>query len=123
MSLRCTNSRPASARYLAALPLLALSLLTVHALAFTLSCFDLKPAAATIAALTFFVADYVLRGVPYFHTIQDYFLTAKMCAWVQLFQVAIPWDVVFADYAMLLALDATLFVIGWVRFEERDFKS
>lgn len=114
--------QPGLWRYLLALPLLASSLCTVTALAFALSCFNIKPAAAAIGSLSPFFIDYVFRGVPYFHSIQGYFLTAKLSVWMQVFQPAIPWDRLLNDYAVLLAIDASLFVIGWAHFERRDLK-
>ncbi len=111
-----------TARYLAALPLFGLTLLPVHAVAFMLSCHAIKPAAATVGALAFILADYLLRSIPFLHSVAEGFLTARMVAWLQVFQPGVPWDRIIADYTFLAALEATLFVIAWVRFEARDLK-
>ncbi|HEX4085424.1 MAG TPA: ABC transporter permease [Chthoniobacteraceae bacterium] len=113
---------PGLARYFLAVLLLALSLSSVTAAAFALSCFNLRPAAAAVGALSPFFMDYVLRRLPFFSSIQSYFLTAKMGVWLQVFQPAIPWYRLLNDYTLLLALDASLFVIAWAHFERRDLK-
>lgn len=110
-------------RYLAALPLLALSLLTVTSLGFMCSCFDMKPAAAVVTTLSVFFIDLSLRTVAFFESIQSCFITARMGAWMHVFQPQIAWPQIAEDYAILLALDASFFVAGWLAFELRDLKS
>jgi len=109
-------------RYLTVLPLLAVSLLSVSSFAFMCSCFDLKPATATIGTLTLFFTDVVLRGVPFFSNVRSWFVTERMSAWMQLFQPTIPWFRIAEDYAVLLALDVSFLVVGWAVFELRDLK-
>jgi ABC-2 type transport system permease protein len=111
------------ARYAAAIPLLALSLCTITALAFCLSCFNMKPSAATIVTLSILFADTILKNIPYFESFRGWFLTMKMTAWVRIFDARIPWEAMVEDYAWLMALNATLFVIAWQNFARRDFKS
>jgi ABC-2 type transport system permease protein len=110
-------------RYLSSLPLLCLSLLTVTSVAFMFSCFDMKPATASTAALSIFFVDLLFRGMPLLAGIHDWLITARMGAWMQLFQPQIPWREVAVDYTILLALDASCVVIGWAAFARRDFKS
>lgn len=110
-------------RFLAAIPLLSLSLCTVTCLGFSLSCFNMKPAAATIVTLSILFADNILRLIPYFESIRGWFLTTKMSAWVRIFEYRIPWETMVEDYAWLMAINATLFLIAWQVFSQRDFKS
>lgn len=114
---------PGLARYLAAIPLVSLSLCTITSLAFCLSCFNMKPAAATILTLSIVFADFILKITPYFESIRHWFLTMKMATWVHVFDYHIPWEMMVENYVWLLAVDATLFLIGWLVFERRDFKS
>ena len=58
------NFGPGLVRYLAAIPLLAVSLLSVTSLAFLLSCCNMKPAAATIVTLSYLLCGYDLPGDP-----------------------------------------------------------
>jgi ABC-2 type transport system permease protein len=105
------------------LPFLCVSLLTVSSVAFMCSCFDMKTATASIAALAVFFVDLLFRGMPLFESIHEWLITARMGAWMQLFQPQIPWRGVAEDYTVLLALDASCFVIGWAAFAVRDLKS
>lgn len=114
---------PGLTRYAIALPLLALSLCTVTLLAFCLSCFNMKPAAATIITLSLLFADVIVRSIPFFEGIRGWFLTTKMSAWIQVFQARVPWEMMVESYVFLFAINVTLFVIGWAVFERRDFKS
>jgi ABC-2 type transport system permease protein len=114
---------PGLARYAIALPLLGLSLLTISALGFFCSCLPMKPAAATIVTLSIFFIDTILKTIPNFESIRDWFLTARMNAWLHVFEYQIPWETMTEDYIWLLAIDATLVILGWVVFQQRDFKS
>jgi ABC-2 type transport system permease protein len=114
---------PGLLRYFSALPLLTLSLCTITALAFCLSCFNMKPSAATVITLSVLFADTILKNIPYFESIKWMFVTTKMAAWVHIFDFRIPWELMVENYAWLIAINATLFLIGWQAFESRDFKS
>ncbi|MEA3213197.1 MAG: type transport system permease protein [Chthoniobacter sp.] len=111
------------ARYLSALPLLFVSLLTITSTAFCFSCFEMKPAAASVSTMSIFFVDIVFRSLPFFESIEPYFITSHMSAWMQVFQLEIPWPRIIHDFTLLLAADATLFVLGWMNFETRDFKT
>ncbi len=110
-------------RYALAQPFIILSLFTIAVLGFFFSCLPMKPAAATILTISILLIDSILKNIPYFDTIQDWFLTARMATWVDIFQPRIPWDTMIENYAILLAIDATLLVLAWAAFERRDFKS
>lgn len=110
-------------RYALAQPFIILSLFTIAVLGFFFSCLPMKPAAATILTISLLLIDSILKNIPYFETIQDWFLTAKMATWVSIFEPRIPWDTMIENYAILLAIDATLLVLAWAAFERRDFKS
>lgn len=114
---------PGMVRYLAALPLLALCLLTVTSLAFLFSCFNMKPAAATILTLSIFFFDSIFRNIPYFESLQPYFLTTHMSAWLRVMEVHIPWRRLAEDYTYLLAVDVTFLIAALAVFERRDFKA
>lgn len=110
-------------RFLAALPAMSLSMLTISAFAFMLSCFNMKPAAATICTLTYFFLDGIFRQVPYFESLKPWFLTTHMNTWMNLFQAHIPWLQILEDYVYLSAFDFTFVLVGFVHFHQRDFKS
>jgi ABC-2 type transport system permease protein len=110
-------------RYAIAIPCLALSLFTISAIGFFFSCMNIKPAAATILTLSIFLVDTILKNVPYFEDIRGWFITAKMNAWLSVFKYQVPWESMVADYTWLMAINLTLFVLAWMMFESRDFKS
>jgi len=114
---------PGLTRFVGALPLLSLSLLTVTSVGFTLSCFNMKPAAATIVTLTLVFVDLIFKGIPYFESLKPYLLTTHMGTWTNVYRSPIPWPQMLEDYAYLLAVDLTLVVIGMLNFQQRDFKS
>lgn len=114
---------PGLARFLGAMPLLALALMTFASIGFFFSCLNMKPAAATITTLTLLFFDSIFRQIPYFEPYKPYFITEHMSVWLQVFLARIPWRDMGIDVAYLLAVDATFVVLGIVAFRERDFKS
>jgi ABC-2 type transport system permease protein len=114
---------PGMGRYLGALPLLALSLLSITTLGFLFSCLNMKPAAATIVTLSLFFFDFIFRNIPYFESLKGYFITTHTATWLHVMETHIPWQKMAEDYAYLLAVDATLIVIAIAVFHRRDFKA
>jgi ABC-2 type transport system permease protein len=110
-------------RYLLCLPFLALSMTCVTSLGFALSCFNMKPAAATICTLSYFIADLIFIRIPYFEEIKTWFITSHTESWYNLLRFRIPWPTVIDDYSYLLGVNATLVIIAIVVFQRRDFKS
>jgi ABC-2 type transport system permease protein len=114
---------PGLVRYLASLPVLGLSLISVTSFGFMLSCCNVKPAAATIGTLTFFIADLIFRGLPYFESVKHWFISTHTETWYNMLRSPLPWQRMIEDYAYLFAVDATFVLIGVVIFSSRDFKS
>lgn len=112
-----------AARIALSIPLLAVSLMTITSLGFCFSCMRMKPAAATIVTLSVLFVDTILKNIPFFSSIRDWFLTAKMSAWVGAFEYRIPWEPMLENYAWLAAFNATLLVLAATTFASRDFKS
>jgi len=103
--------------------LIGLSMITLSSLGFMFSCFRMKPAAATIMALSVLFVDLVLQEFPFFQPYQEWFVTWRMSAWVYALELVLPWAKLVQAYAFLAGLNATLFVIGWLAFQLRDFKT
>ncbi|MCX7868669.1 MAG: ABC transporter permease subunit [Terrimicrobiaceae bacterium] len=114
---------PGLARMALALPLLALSLCTITALGFCLSCLRMKPAAATVLTLSILFVDSILKNIPFFSGIRDMFITAKMSAWVFVFEYRVPWEAMLESYAWLAGINASLLIVGAAAFQTRDFKA
>ena len=102
---------------------LGVSMCTVSSLGFCFSCMKMKPAAATILALSVFFVDFVLSNIPYLIDYRHNFITHKMSNWIYTLQFDLPWPKIFESYLLLGGLNLTLFIIGWMVFQARDFKT
>jgi ABC-2 type transport system permease protein len=110
-------------RYLGALLLLALCLMTITSMGFMFSCFNMKPATATIVTLSIFFFDWVFHNIPYFESLHAWFINTHMSTWLHVFEGYIPVWQIIEDYGYLVALDATFVILGLAVFHRRDFKS
>jgi len=117
------ESGPGLERFAISTGLLCFMMLTISNLGFMFSCFNMKPASATVLTLSLFIADTVVRNVPYFENIQSYFLSHNMAMWMQAFQPTIPWMRVLHSVLYLGAFDLLFLAIGAFYFARRDFKS
>jgi len=114
---------PGLIRYFCALPLLAISFTSIASLGLMFSCFNVKPATATILTLTVILLDFIFRNIPVFESLRPWFITTHMAAWLQVFLPHVPWPRLIEHYTYLLAFDATFVVIGLAAFQNRDFKA
>jgi ABC-2 type transport system permease protein len=117
------DAGPGMARFALAALLLPFATSTISSLGFMFSCFNMKPATATILTLSLFFIDFVLRLIPYFKSIEHYLLTYHMSTWTGVFQFHIPWLKIMESLVYLSAFNLTFVVIGAIYFSQRDFKS
>ena len=66
-------------------------MLTITTLAFLFSACDMKPAAASTAAISIYLVDWILHFMPYFEIYHPYFMATHIGAWVDVFRGPIPW--------------------------------
>lgn len=97
--------------------------ITLLSVAFMFSCFNMKPAAATILALSYMFMNMVMEHIPFFDRYQNWFITHHLESWFWVFQQPTPWPVILQSETVLLATSATAFVIGAIAFQVRDIKS
>jgi len=109
--------------YAAAHLMMATKAITIMGLAFMFSCFNVKPAAATILALSFVFVNFILMNIPYFRDLQHWFLTYHLNLWQLMFGQPIPWWRVGQSLSLLVAFNVTFLVIGLTAFHVRDIKS
>lgn len=102
---------------------IGVSMITISSIAFMFSCLRIKPAAATILTLAILFVDMILQNFPFFRPFEDWFVTWRMSCWVYLMEFEISWPKIIEAYAFLGGLNATLFVIGLLAFQLRDFKT
>jgi ABC-2 type transport system permease protein len=109
--------------YLFAHVFMAVNAVAMLSVAGMFSCFNMKPAAATILALSFLFMSMVMEHIPFFEAYQNWFITYHFAAWVLVFQTPVPWPQIAQSEIILLAVSATAFVIGAMAFQVRDIKS
>ncbi len=102
---------------------IGISMITLSSIAFMFSCFRIKPAAATIITLSILFVDMILQLFPFIKPYETWFVTWRMSAWVFLAEQQISWPKIVESYAFLLGLNVTLFTLGWLAFQTRDFKT
>jgi len=109
-------------RYLLSLFFIGLTCQTISALGLMFSCFRMRPAAATILALSVVTVDFVLRTIPYFNSFGDYFLTHHIDCWIHIFEPIVPWGRMAESLLLLAGLTVSFWVIGAAGFCSRDLK-
>ena len=102
---------------------LAVKAVTVLSLAFMFSCFNMKPAAATIMALSVIFVSFVLMQIPFFKELQPWFLTYYLNLWQNLLLQPVPWWKVWQSLSVLVGFNLTFLIIGFTAFHVRDIKS
>jgi len=110
-------------RYLLAHLFLAVNAATMLSLAFMFSCFNVKPAAATILALSYLFVNLVLEAIPFFDRFEVWLLPHHFRCWLQVFSAPVPWADLLQSQCVLLAANCTAFIVGAAVFQVRDIKS
>ena len=109
--------------YAAAHLMMATKACTIMGLAFMFSCFNVKPAAATILAISFVFVNFIMQNIPYFRDLQHWFLTYHLNIWLFMFAQPIPWWKIGQSLSILVGFNVTFLVIGATVFQVRDIKS
>lgn len=102
---------------------MVMNAITLLSIAFMFSCFNMKPAAATILALSYLFMNMVMQHIPFFESYQNWFITYHFEAWFLVFEKPTPWSQIFQSEVTLIAISATAFIIGAMGFQVRDIKS
>jgi ABC-2 type transport system permease protein len=95
----------------------------ILSLAFMFSCFNMKPAAATILALSFMFVSLVMESIPFLERYHEWLLPYHFRGWLLIYAQPAPWDRVLGSLCVLLAANLTAFLIGSAAFQARDIKS
>jgi len=110
-------------RFIFSLLFMAVNASVMMSVAFMFSCFNMKPAAATILALSFLFVSMVMENIPFFDRYEDWFITHHFKCWLLIFRDPAPWAQICQSEIILFAVSATAFVIGALAFQVRDIKS
>ena len=117
------NANDGLQHYIIAHVALVAKAVTIMGLAFMFSCFNVKPAAATILALSFCFVNFILMQIPFFKELQHWFLTYHLNLWQHLFAQPIPWWRVGESFSILLGFNLSFLIVGCTAFQVRDIKS
>jgi ABC-2 type transport system permease protein len=110
-------------RYLGAHAVLMLKAATVTSLAFMFSCFNAKPAAASILALSVLLVNAILSELPFLSDSRHWFLHYYLNTWQLIFADPIPWPRIVQSAFVLAGVNVTAWVVGATYFQLRDIKS
>ena len=102
---------------------LAVNASAMLSVAFMFSCFNMKPAAATILALSYLFVNLVMENIPFFDRYESWFITHHFRCWLMIFNNPVPWPQIIQSELILFAICATAFTIGLLAFQMRDIKS
>ncbi len=103
--------------------LIGISMCTLSSIGFCFSCLKMKPATAAISSLSILFVDMALQEFPFIKPFEEHFITFKMSTWVYALRENVDWASIAQPYTFLIALNLTLFTIGWLAFASRDFKT
>jgi len=110
-------------RYALAHVILAINASTVFSLAFMFSCFNMKPAAATVLSMTVYIASWVLENMPFFEDYKMFCLTHLFKCWLMVFGQPVNVAEVTTNLSVIIGVNLSAFVIGICGFQLRDIKS
>jgi len=109
--------------YIAATLMLSVNAITIMSLAWMFSCCNIKPAAATILALSLMLISRVIQDIPYFHEWQQWFFTYHLSVWMKMFEKTFPIPAIVQSVSILCGINLTFIIIGASIFQMRDIKS
>jgi ABC-2 type transport system permease protein len=110
-------------RYVLGALIMGWGMTVVSAIGFFFSCFKIKPAAATIAALSYLLIDFIVRQSTFMDDHEHFLITKHISAWAQVYADTIQWPIIIRSMTAILAIDLSLFVLGAAVFQSRDLKS
>lgn len=110
-------------RFISSLLFMAVNASVMVSVAFMFSCFNMKPAAATICALSYLLLNVVFENIQFFSDYQNWFITHHFKCWLLIFRDPAPWSQICQSEIILFAVSATAFIIGAMAFQVRDIKS
>jgi ABC-2 type transport system permease protein len=102
---------------------MAVNAVAMFSVASMFSCFNMKPASATILALSYLFMSMVMEHIPFFEAYQNWFITHHFACWILVFRTPVPWPQIIQSEIVLLATSLTTFVIGALAFQTRDIKT
>ncbi len=102
---------------------LAINAATMMTLALMFSCFNMKPAAATVLAFSVFLINFVVESLPFMEDYRPFMLLHHFRSWVLVYGEPISWFRILKSLFVLFGFNLTFLIIGCTAFQLRDIKS
>ena len=102
---------------------LAINAASMMTLAFMFGCFNVKPAAATVLAISFLLLNLVLESIPALEHWRPYLLLHHFRSWMMVYADPVDWPRIATALSVLVAFNITCLVVGGTAFHMRDIKS
>jgi ABC-2 type transport system permease protein len=109
--------------YAASHVFLAINAATMMTLAFMFGCFNIKPAAATVLAISFLLLNLVLESIPALEDWRPYLLLHHFRSWMMVYTDPLDWPRIVTGLSVLVAFNTTCLIVGGTAFHMRDIKS
>jgi ABC-2 type transport system permease protein len=109
--------------YMFAHVFMVINAIAMFSIAYMFSCFNMKPASATILAVSYLLMSVVMQLIPFMESYQNWSITHHFQCWDLVFKTPIPWAQLAQSEIILFAIIATSFVVGALAFQVRDIKS
>jgi ABC-2 type transport system permease protein len=111
-------------RYALAHLFLAIKAFTLMGMGLMFSCFNIKPAAATILALSVLFTSFAMQMIPFMKEYESWLLTAQLSnVWFPILSSPIPWWKIGSAFSILAGFNLTFLLVGITVFQLRDIKS
>jgi ABC-2 type transport system permease protein len=103
---------------------LAVKAFTLMGVALMFSCFNIKPAAATILALSVLFTNLAIQFIPFMKEYENWLLTVQLSnVWFPILSSPVPWWKIGSAFSILVGFNLTFLLIGCSVFQMRDIKS
>jgi ABC-2 type transport system permease protein len=83
----------------------------------------MKPAAATILALSVMFVSVILMNIPWFADYRTWFITHHLNLWQWMFLQTPPGTKMLESLSLLAGFNVSFFAVGAAAFQVRDIKS
>ncbi|MDB6124373.1 MAG: hypothetical protein JWQ71_3366 [Pedosphaera sp.] len=118
------DSGAALQHYVVAHLFLTIKAFTLMGMALMFSCFNIKPAAATILALSVLFATLAMQFMPFMKDYEGWLISAQMSnVWLPILSSPVPWWKIGSAVSILAGFNLSFLLIGAITFQLRDIKS
>jgi ABC-2 type transport system permease protein len=110
--------------YIVAHLFLTIKAFTLMGMALMFSCFNIKPAAATILALSVLFTSFAMQMIPFMKEYENWLPSFQMSnVWFPILSSPIPWWKIGSAFSILAGFNLTFLLVGCSVFQMRDIKS